>query len=109
MSHAKGVRTEKKARQELERQGYICEQKNWSRCAGKDFWNTFDIIGLRMGEVIAVQVKTNESHKKAVLAHFNAIVGHIPASWKCEVWIWRDRKGWKFHNLRYWNEKAKTL
>ena len=99
-THSKGLRNERKCQLELERLGWRTEKKNWSKFGGKDFWGVFDILAIKDGAVLAIQVKTNRSNKSDVRVKFNKIKEHIPASWTIQLWVWKDRKGWDVHDLK---------
>lgn len=55
-----GNRNEKLAMDELRESGFLCEQKNYSRWQGKDFYNLFDILAIGKSTKL-IQVKTNKS------------------------------------------------
>ena len=98
-SHSKGVRTELLFRKKMEVEGWICEQKNWSRFKQKDFWNCFDFLCLKFGKVLLAQIKTGNSRKKEVIENFNAIKEHIPKNWQCEIHVYKGRGAWKVFDL----------
>lgn len=99
--HSKGTRLELKCKKELEKAGWLPEQKNWSRFGGKDFWNCFDVLAIRKGIVLAVQVKSNQARKKEVKENYKRIENHIPVSWRVELWTRKDyEKNWKKFNIK---------
>lgn len=98
--HSKGARLEKKCRDDLKKLGWLPEYKVWSKFAGKDFWNVFDVIAIKKGEVLTIQVKANNPRKKEVEIKLNRIKNHIPASWQLQIWVWKDyAKDWEIHKL----------
>ena len=66
---AKGLTTMRKARRIGEALGYRIEQALHTRYK-KDFFGLFDQIWLKKGEIIFVQVKTNQSITKKITEKF---------------------------------------
>ncbi len=97
--HAKGQRGEAQVKAIQEKDGWKVERKNWSRFAPLDFWNVFDLFAIRKGKVLATQVKINQARKAEVVKKFRLIAPDIPKSWRCELWVKRDRGKWKVFNL----------
>jgi len=65
----KALTTMRKAREFAEKQGYLVEQTQHTRYK-KDFFNLFDQIWLKKGEVVFVQIKTNQSITKELSEKF---------------------------------------
>jgi Holliday junction resolvase-like predicted endonuclease len=92
---SKGKYYEKKARDLLTSQGFICETKNYSRFQGQDFYNLFDILAVK-DHVKLIQVKTNASHfYKARKDIAKWITENNISGLSCEVWLKEPRKDWR--------------
>ena len=98
---------EKRAKQELEADGYIVERA-WleaSYLAGgraipkrRDFFGSFDLIAARDGEVRLVQVTSTEEAKGKDPAgklgsHRRNIDKRFPVDLPVEIWFYRKRNG----------------
>jgi Holliday junction resolvase len=93
-THAKGYRREYQCKLELVALGYLVERKNFARHCAIDFFGLFDLVAIRGGECLWVQVK---SARSPALASVKAIL-----KWKketgvclpCQVWYKLNRKPW---------------
>ena len=98
---SKGKYYEKKARDLLKKEGFLCETKNYSRFQGQDFYNLFDILAVGSYTRL-IQVKTNPSHfykaRKDILkwCEENNI-----QNISCEVWLKEGRKEWRVDVVCY--------
>lgn len=96
---AKGNRNEKKAKDKLIELGWIVERvKNCGKFQKQvDFFGLFDLIAIKNGQVILIQVKTNRKPPFKKYAEFireyccNCGIQTLGV----EVWVWFDRKGFK--------------
>jgi hypothetical protein len=96
-NHAKGVRNEFLAKQVLKSDGYLVEQKNWSRYAPKDFFSLFDILAIRLDEVRFIQIKSDKSSfykARKDVANW-VFLNNISPKIKCEVWLKENRTPWR--------------
>jgi hypothetical protein len=92
---SKGKYYEKKARDLLKEQGFLCETKNYSRFQGQDFFSLFDILAVGKYTRL-IQVKTNASHfYKARKDIKQWIVDNNVDNVSCEVWLKEPRKEWR--------------
>jgi len=92
----KGLTTMRKAREIAEKQGYLVEQTLHTRYK-KDFFNLFDQIWLKKGEVVFVQIKTNQSITKEMSKIFKNFTKKysIPTmiiNYKQDKKIWEMKK-----------------
>ena len=98
-SKSKGARTLKKAREELEREGFIVDRVELTGkyTSSKDLFSEhcdgFDLLALNaQGVIRMVQVKTNTRPAKKTYIEF----AKKYATKSIQVWgyTWFDRKGW---------------
>jgi Holliday junction resolvase len=94
-ARAKGQRTERKAVEELEKQGYLVYRVKGSTKFNKDvdIFSLFDILCVKPNESRLIQVKTNQ---KPPLEPYNKFSQTYP-QFKCEVWVWKDRRGFDIY------------
>lgn len=107
---AKGTRIEKKAEDELKKQGYITWRVRRNKFANMDLWGLFDVCGwkktweLYKPTFIFVQCKSNRADKKTINAvkEFKySITDCCESEIRAEIWVWHDRnspkklKGWE--------------
>jgi len=101
--HAKGQRTERKARDLLESLGYITDVKNWSRYQAKDFFNMFDIIAILGSVVRLIQIKSNASDFYKARKEIKAWVKEKNIKVPCEIWLYEGKKDrqdkWRIEEL----------
>ena len=99
VSRSKGKRTLKKAREELEREGFIVDRVELTGkyTHSKDLFSEhcdgFDLLALNArGQIRMVQVKTNTRPSKKSYIEF----AKVYATRYIQVWgyTWFDRKGW---------------
>lgn len=99
MNARRGVRIERKAKGELEENGYFVIRSAGSKGA-------LDLIAINQTEILLIQLKTQKKMgrfgPKSLKKEMN-ILKRIPAPhWpiaKKQLWIWTDRKGWTIKNL----------
>lgn len=93
----KGRRLEARCAKELEEQGYIIGFRSIrTRFQRIDAFNLFDIIALSpKGTLLRfIQVKSNQARDKTGI-----IALQLPRYCHKELWVWKDRKGWKKERL----------
>lgn len=101
---AKGSRNEKKAKDLLESEGWLVERvKNCGKFQKQvDFFGLFDLIAIREGQVLLVQVKTN---RKPTMKPFKKFVKRYCTNCgiqtiRVHVMVWYDYKGFKTFEVR---------
>lgn len=85
-SKAKGNRNEKKARNILEAEGYICEKQNYTRHGNKDLFNLWDLVAVKGGKTRWVQVKTNRLPSPA----YRQLLKDFQGCGTKELWVFYD-------------------
>lgn len=88
--YKRGIRYERKIKQELESEGYIVTRSSGSH-------GIFDIIAFNDKHVRLIQCK---ALKKESNSNFSKLKNElkqlkVPNCCSKELWIWIDRKGWK--------------
>ena len=100
-SKAKGERNERKARDVLKASGFSVEKSKNSRFGNSDYFNQFDLMGVKEDGFVFVQVKSNGTG--GVLKSLEGWCrGNVPLGSDCfdvELWIWYDYKGWRVLRL----------
>ena len=97
-NYVKGARIERKALDQLEKDGYLVV-----RSAGSH--SPFDIVAIGMGEVRLIQLKACKKFYQNILdsAMTEVRKGYmkltIPGFCKAEVWICEDRKGFAKYEI----------
>ncbi len=89
MNYRRGYIAELRAKEELERAGYLV-----LRTAGSK--GPCDLVAVKEGEVLFVQVKRTKS--RGTTKEGMQEVSHVPSGTavvRREVWVWVDRKGWR--------------
>ena len=98
-SRQKGLNNENKAKKELLSEGWLVYRVPPSRMwqIGEDIFGLWDILAYRGGEIKLIQVRTNK--KGDFKKHLEFAENNHYKSISCELWVWRDRKGWQKHLL----------
>jgi len=88
----KGSYFERKAKQILERQGFVVEKAKRTRFQGTDFYGLFDLICVDGKTIKFVQVADCVKPKEwfARAERFQ-----VPLNCSKELWIYRERKGFR--------------
>lgn len=90
-TRAKGKRNERKARKQLEEEGFQVVAPNYSRYGYTDFFNLWDLIAVNDKQVRFVQVKSNKNdcYGKKLMKYAD-----FPCPPNCtkEVWLIENRK-----------------
>ena len=87
-ARAKGRNNELRTRRALEADGWLVEVPNYTRYGNKDFYNAWDCMAVRNGEIRWVQTKSNKRPPPAYVLE----LAKFPGPGKKEIWIWIDRK-----------------
>lgn len=103
-SRQKGRRTLAKAKQHYEEEGWLVDEvelggkfrKSRDLFSSEDF-SGFDLVGLRQGKVILIQVKTNTPPNLTEYGCFARKYGGNAVL--IESCTWYDRRGWVFHKF----------
>jgi len=87
----KGMRTERNAVKELQKQGYETYRVKGSTRfnLNVDMFNLFDIIAIKPNETKLIQCKTNNKPNLQVYTDFKIKYPQFNVS----IWVWYDRKG----------------
>ena len=93
-SRSKGRQRELKAKTKLEKDGYIVEIVRGSSRFAKsvDFFGLFDLIAIKEGSVLLVQVK---SQKVSLKPYQEFIDKHGAINIFAELWVYQKRKPFK--------------
>ena len=93
-ARAKGSRIEKKCIDEITSLGYLVDrvEKKGKFLKAKDLFGLFDIVCIKRGEVIFVQVTCNKQHTHTLYQDFSRTYHNN--SLKIQQWIYYDHKGW---------------
>lgn len=93
MSKAKGNRTKRKCIKYYENKDWIVEsvEDNHKYALRKDLFNLFDLIAIKEGVVLFIQVKTNQPATQAPYKEWAKI--HCNEHVRVIVWTWYDREG----------------
>jgi hypothetical protein len=107
-TYLKGLRTLRKCRDELEKEGWLTAKvENSSKYGKKDLFGLFDAIAIRPNRTKLIQCKTNN---KPPMRQFYKWQELFP-QFEVEVWIWKDYKGFKVikcqNQLKKQNKKQK--
>jgi hypothetical protein len=84
----RGSHYERKAKQELEKSGYMVVKSGGSK--GK-----FDLWALGNNELRLIQVKATKSNANHSSLKEEISLFSVPGFCMTELWVWEDRKGWK--------------
>ena len=89
-TRAKGLRTVRKTRDYLHEHGFITDtvEKTSKFSKVKDLFGLFDLIAIKMNEILFVQCKTNRPANKKNLQDFTNA-----NNCKCACFTWYDSKG----------------
>ena len=92
--YQKGNRRELEARKLLEAQGWLVDRKNRSKWASPDLFGMFDLVAVKGGEMLLVQVKSNKSDfykSRKEIREWRAVYG---ITLHCEIWLKENNKDW---------------
>ena len=93
-SHAKGYRREYQCKLELISLGYLVERKNFARHCAIDFFGLFDLVAIRGGECLWVQVKSDKYKARASVRDILKWKKETGVCLPCQVWYKLNRKPW---------------
>ncbi len=107
-SNAKGARTVRKGRNELEVQGWLFDtvEKKGKFIKRKDLFGLFDAIAVKGKYHKFIQFKTNLKGKKWMLPFEVYAKTHASKYNSVEIWNWFDHKG--FIKVVYNGDKKQT-
>ena len=88
----KGSYFERKAKEILERHGFVVEKTKRSRFNRNDFFGLFDLIAVSKETVKFIQVADRMKMKEWVA---RAKRFPLPANCSNEVWLYREHKGFR--------------
>ena len=95
----KGNRNELIAKKILIDDGWLVEQKNWSKWRGKDFFGLFDIVAIK-GEFIKwIQIKSNRSDFYKVRKQIKNWLIENNLEMNTEIWLKENRQDWRVEKL----------
>jgi len=98
-THSKGYRRERQCREELEKDGYLTDIKNWSKFSTKDFYNMFDVVAVKGDEVLWVQVKSNKSGFYSARKEIQLWLEENNLAIRCQVWLKENNKPWRISDV----------
>jgi len=92
---AKGNRIQLKAIKELELDGWLVSkvEKGGKFAVEKDMFGLFDVVAVRRGQCLFVQLTCNRNHPHTQYQEFSKEYHNNGISF--EQWVWYDRKGWR--------------
>lgn len=99
-TRAKGNKIQSKAIKELELTGWkVSKAEQGGRFnKEKDLFGLFDIVSIKKGACIFIQITCNRPHTHKKYQQFSKDYHNVGISF--EQWVWYDRKGWvKFKYL----------
>lgn len=103
-TRTKGRRKELQAKEELETQGWTCEVVKGSSKFNKsvDFFGLFDIIAVRSGIALFVQVKS----RKVPVKEFHEFSQKHFHMFPIQLWTYKNRKPFRKYELmnKEWKE-----
>jgi len=97
----KGWKVRRQAISNLERAGYLVDtvEKTSKFAKQKDLFGLFDLIGVKKGTTVWLQITTNKNHPHQAYKDFSKKYSNNGI----EYWqfVWYDRKGWVKWNYRF--------
>jgi hypothetical protein len=99
----KGWKVRRQAISDLERAGYLVDtvEKTSKFAKQKDLFGLFDIIGIKKGTAILMQITCNRPHSHQAYKDFSKKYSNNGI--ECWQFVWYDRKGWIKWNYRFGN------
>ncbi len=98
----KGNRIQRKAIEELEVSGWLVSKAGQQRgrfTKEKDLFGLFDIVAIKRGTLLLIQLTVNKPHTHKKYIKFSEDFSNEGLEyWQ---WVWYDRKGWKKFLYRY--------
>ena len=94
-TYQKGNRRELEARKQLEAQGYLVERKNRSKYASPDLFGVFDLLAIKGGEVLLIQVKSNRSDFYKSRKQISDWIKQTGITVQCQLWLKENNKQWR--------------
>lgn len=95
-TYTKGRAREKKAKQILEKEGWLVEAKNWSKWLSKDFYQLFDLLAVKGSDIKLIQVKSRLPDFYTARKAIRGWKAKTGVTVQCEVWVWiPDTKGFR--------------
>lgn len=93
MSKAKGNRNKRKCAEYYREKGWIVEDVEDNRrfAIRKDLFNLFDLLAIKSGVVVFIQVKTNRPPKQKPYKDWAK--EHCNEHIRCICWTWYDYEG----------------
>lgn len=105
-TRAKGNRNQLKVIKYLEREGFLVDkvEKHGKFVKQKDMFGLFDLVAIRKGNILLVQVTCNRNHPHKKFQEFSNMYAN--ESIYIEQYIWMDYKG--FVQYIYYPNNYKT-
>lgn len=97
--YAKGNRRELEARKILESQNWLVDRKNRSKYASPDLFGMFDLVAVRGGNVLLVQVKSNKSDYYKARKQISGWKTTYGVTLPCQIWLKENNKDWIISDL----------
>lgn len=97
---AKGRIAQRKVQVRLEAEGYLVDHCGKQSRFGSDLFGLFDLLAIKKGVLVAIQVTCNTPHTHKHYVAFVQTYGPW-ADIRVEQYVWMDRKGFKvfvYHN-----------
>lgn len=91
----KGRRIEKMARQSLEKEGYLVDQKTRSSFHSPDFFGLFDLFCLKHSLVRLIQIKSSASSFYTTRKEIREWMSKNRVLVQCEIWLYLGRGKWR--------------
>ena len=91
-SRTKGIRTELKAKKELEKDGWLVYRVPASRMwqTQEDIMGLWDLLAIKPQQILFVQIKTNRKRNTIPHLEFMRKYFKFNNTVRAEVWVWRD-------------------
>jgi len=98
-SRGKGNASELKCQKFLEAEGFLVQRAGYRRFQQNDFFNLFDVMAIKPGITLFVQVKTNAKPGRKVFQDIADFMQKYP-QFDAEIWIWCEKRrtgrtGWR--------------
>ena len=98
-TYQKGNRRELEARKLLEAAGWLVERKNRSKYTSPDLFGMFDLLAIRGGEVMLVQVKSNKSDFYKSRKEIAGWKQETHTTLPCQLWLKENNKQWRIQSI----------
>lgn len=96
----KGLRVENLAKVELIKAGWLVEKKPRTKFQSPDFYGLFDLLAIRKGEVLLVQVKSQPSHFYKARKETRKWLLDTGIMIPCEVWLYLGNNEWRREGIK---------